>query len=620
MIPYINQYKSFFLLSWSIFLLYPTWALPVSVYGRFLIYAGLIVYFAISGFVASKWLKNVSVDKPFIIKPQNLSVKIKEHKELLVICSIAVILHLFRINMPILNLGDEALHIQGGLWVYDYLGRDWHRVLQFIFWIIVGLTFLGINKNIRGTYLQIFNTIYQKIYTKGFLIVLFLFGILYFLLLKDITYNLSLVRYAPVSRLLYLMGFLIGGITHIAPRIIQLTFYILTTIYLYRTINLFYDRKTALLAVPFYLFSPIVFHYAHLGQLTSGVTFFIVLISYHFLRYLKDRHRRDLILTSFFIGFGYLYKEDILLMFFICGSYLILYRLREKNVEIKNELKVLLISLVPVIPWMIIQRFMNWRQYKIYWDHLTSNTIFIYLQLFQIQSWMLFLLFIISIIFILIKKRNNLTIYFGFLFIAFYLFYTVDYTAPYKQHRFSVAFYPTIAIFLSQFIIYTIEKIKWKHSFKVIYFIFTIYLIVLSTNPDLGRYVFSDKTLEFPADRAMEWVKDNVKGGEKIMILKIMPTMFYCDKFDIDKSKVVFFWYELEGVSTYEGLKEYSIKNKIKYIMFPYSPDYPKGKGGDVFALFDYLKKNPTNDFIEMATFNIGNDYIFIHMIKNQKE
>ncbi len=374
---YTNQYKISFVLSWLLSIFYPTWALPVSITERFFIYSGLIIYFAISGFVVSRWLDSISINKPFIIMPQNLLNDIKDHKWLLIISIVAIGLHIPRITIPILNLGDEALHIQGGLWVYYYLGGQWHNALRFCFIIIVCLAIMGaLNKKTREFYSHIFTILRQKIHTGGILIIPLLVFIVYFISIKDINYDLSLVRYAPVSRFLYLFSFFIAGITHIAPRIIQLTFYLLTAIYLYRTILLFSDRKAALMTIPFYLFSPVIFHYAHLAQLTTGIVFFIVAIIFYFLRYLRYSDRRDLLLTTFFIGFGFLYKEDILLMLFICSSYIVLNKFKDLRGLI-GDLRILWISIVPVIPWMIIQRSVNWRQYTIHWEHFTSEVAYI---------------------------------------------------------------------------------------------------------------------------------------------------------------------------------------------------------------------------------------------------
>jgi len=625
---YINQYKLLFFLSWTVFyLIYPTWALPVSVAGRFLIYVGLMMYFTISAYFMNRWFNDLPVNKPFIVKPvgsnssrEGLLSHIKGNLWFLIICCIAIVLQIFKITSPILNLGDEALHIQGGLWVYDYLGRDWHRLLQFIFWaVVITIFILGMGRKRGATkkFSEGLNAIYQRIYSNStikylFVVILLFVFILYFLLLKDIIYELHLIRYPPVSKFLYLTSFLVSGITHVGPRVIQLIFYLLSAIYIYRTINLFCNKETSLLGASIYLFSPVAFHYAHIAQLTSGVVFFVVIISFYFLRFIKDKNNRDLILTSFFIGLGFLYKEDIFLMFFVCIAYLIFYRFRKKNTNLRTELNVLLLSLVPIIPWMIIQRFFNWRQYNVIWSHFVSLDIlsrYFHLILTQI-SWIPFLLFIISIVFIFLKKRSELSIFYGFLFIAFYLFYTADYTAKYIQHRFSIIFYPAIAVFLSQFIFNIINKIRWKHFFKIAYVVLAVYLIVSSTNPYLSTHVFADRMWKFPSDKAMRWVKDNVKDGEKILILRIMPAQFYRDKYDIDKDKIIHFWYELDEVSTPDKLKKFYNDNKISYIMFPYGPVYPID---DDRKILKYLKENPDNEFIEVARFDMGENYIYIY-------
>jgi len=614
---YINQYKWSFLLSWTVsYLVYPTWALPVSVAGRFLIYSALSVYLAISWFLVSKWVNVITVDRFFIVSPRNLSKDIKDHKWVLIISFIAFVFHIPRMTMPILNLGDEALHIQGGLWVYDYLGRGWYRSLQIIFWVVTVLLLAGIKRDVRIFYSKILTASYRRMHTRGLVITLLIFGMIYFLLAKDITYNLPLVRYPPVSRFLYLFSFLISGMTHLAPRMIQLAFYLMTGFYIYRTVGLFYDKETSLLAIPFYLFSPVAFHYSGLAQLTSGVVFFVVFISFHFMRYLINKDKRDLLIVSFFTGLGFLYKEEILLMFFICCSYLVLDSLIEKRMmDIKDELKVMLISLVPVPPWMLIQRFVNWRQYSIYGHHLTSlDTLTIYLKLILTQiSYPLFILFVVSIFFVLIYKRDRLSLFYGFLFVAYYLFYTADYTAVWRQHRFSIIFYPVIAVYMALLLDDVIKKIRWKPLLKMVLILITVYLLILSLDNRWGNQVFADKTLRFPNEEAMRWVRDNVKEGEKILVLRIMPAQFYRDKYDIDRDKIIHFWYEMDDVSTPEKLLTYITDNKIKYIMFPYSPEYPESQN---FKIFGYLKENFKNEFLEVARFNIENNYIYVYAVK----
>ncbi len=114
----------------------------------------------------------------------------------------------------------------------------------------------------------------------------------------------------------------------------------------------------------------------------------------------------------------------------------------------------------------------------------------------------------------------------------------------------------------------------------------------------------------------MKWVKENVKDGEKMIILRIMPVRFYSVKYQIPMDKIMHFWYELDEVSTYEDLKNYCLRNNIKYIMFPYSPDYPRGQFGRLYDFLNKLKENRDNEFINLARFNIGEDYIYIYSLR----
>jgi len=264
---------------------------------------------------------------------------------------------------------------------------------------------------------------------------------------------------------------------------------------------------------------------------------------------------------------------------------------------------------------MLIQRFVNWRQYSIYGHHLTSlDTLTIYLKLILTQiSYPLFILFVVSIFFVLIYKRDRLSLFYGFLFVAYYLFYTADYTAVWRQHRFSIIFYPVIAVYMALLLDDVIKKIRWKPLLKMVLILITVYLLILSLDNRWGNQVFADKTLRFPNEEAMRWVRDNVKEGEKILVLRIMPAQFYRDKYDIDRDKIIHFWYEMGDVSTPEKLLTYITDNKIKYIMFPYSPEYPESQN---FKIFGYLKENFKNEFLEVARFNIENNYIYVYAVK----
>jgi hypothetical protein len=567
----------------------------------------------------NRWLHLMPVDSPLITYPKNILDHFKNNIWLFIICSLAVFVHVRPILSPIYLVGDEALFLQGGLWIYDYLGSFWHKIVQYALWIVVGLLFIVILKKKTN---DDPNKILLSNKSSNLAIFLFVSSAIcfvYFLLLRNLPHDVSMVSYPPLYKFLYLITYLTLGINYIGPRIVQLIFYILSAVYLYRTITFFSDKETALMGASIYLFSPIVFDYAHFAELHSGVVFFIILISYYYLRFIVYQDNRGLQLSSAFIGIGFLYRRDIFLMFFICVAYLFLHKLKNRELHQRIHYKILLLSLIPIVPWLIIGKLFYWRGAWISLSRLVRfDTATAYFLMIPTQiSWIVFFLFVLSIIYVLFFEKNHVSLFWGFIFIAFYSFYASQYFGV--SHRFAMAFYPTIAIFLACFLRSISHKIRWKHSFKVIYLVLTIFLIVLCAVPEIRARMLSykdAKALYFPNEKAMTWVRDNVKNGEKIVSLHFKADLFYRDKYEINPDKIVSFWYDLqEYFPTSEKLKAFCRGNRVSYIMFPDGPSFLTGAGDKV--IFKYLKENKDNEFIEVTKFNIDKNYIYIYRLKD---
>lgn len=620
MAPLTVQYKLLFLLSWIIFyLIFPAWAFPGSIAGRAGVFFGLLIFFLLSVQFIPCWIKTLSVDKPPIVY-SDFKKYIKDSKGLFIVCFIAVILHIYPIFFPVLNMGDEALHLQDGLWLYDYIDISWHRLFQIAFWMLVGSIFLIVKLNNGTRFLtKKSNKRFKAGPTCTFLKYLYfllipVLSVVYFLLLRDIRFFPASFRYPPVSKFLYYMTYAAFGITSVGPRIVELAFSVLSAVYLYRTINLFNSKASSLIGASIYLFFPVVFTYARLGELACGTVFFISLISFYFIRFIKNDDNRDLLLTSYFIGIGFLYKEQVFLMFFICFAFLFLYKLAKLDFRKMIHFNILLLSLVPIIPWMYFAQLFSWRHYKIIWSNFRpfEGKVFTFFLHFPLDiSWVLFFLFLVSIVFVLIATRNTLTLFFGFLFIAYYFFLVLD-IGNYSP-RLYMALYPAIAVFLSQLLCGIIDKIRWKHSFKIIYAALFIYLISICTVPSLNaQFMSSDEFKKlrcFPSDEAIRWIGQNVKEGEKIVTLRILSSSFYRDKYRIDRNKIIAFTYDLNDVSTPEKLMTFYKENKASYIMFPtFSGKVP---------ILEYLNGHLGEEFIEVAKFNIDENYIYICKLKD---
>ncbi|MBI4698217.1 MAG: glycosyltransferase family 39 protein [Nitrospirae bacterium] len=617
---YTNQYTLLFFLSWVVlFLIYPVWALPVSVVARAALFFGLLTLFLAASYLMTRLFVDFPVDKPFIVIPEDFAASFRDNLWLVVVCLTAAAFHIPAILRPILIMGDEPLHLQGGLLIYDYIDFSWHRSFQIAIWALFILFLLLINaKHLNKLNLNRFAVLPDRTKKRAFICSLLFLLISYFYVLRDIPYKLMLIRYPPVSKYLYLAMYSAFGVNHIFPRFIQLLFYLLCGVYLYRTIMLFEDKRTAILGASIYLFFPVIFAYANLAETASGLNLFIFAISFYFIRYLKEADHRDLFLTSYLIGTGLLYKDPVLLMFIISLSFLVMRKFLRHDLRSLHDLKVLSLSLIFIVPWMVISKLFNTRNYTFVLSNITSlnGNLIKYLALLSSNlSWIIFALFFLSVFYVIFFKRNVLTLYFACLFIIYYLFTVSD--IAWVEPRLSMTFYPTIAVFLSLFISRGIETINRRHIFKIFYSVFTLYLIILCTVPPFNNQFLApmNKKLHYyPSKEAASWVKENIKDGEKILMLRILPFDFYLIKYGIDGNRIINLSYDISEVSTPEKLKKLTKEHNAGYIMFPYGPPYSfEGER----KIIRYLKDDNNNEFAEIAKFNIDECFIYVYKLKD---
>ncbi|MEW6599502.1 MAG: glycosyltransferase family 39 protein [Nitrospirota bacterium] len=625
MTPLITHYKILFIVSWTaLYLIFPSWALPISVKARSAVFSGLLLYFLITAYLMNRWLNALFVDKPLIIRSTNPWKLIKENVWLVIVCLIAAALHIYPILRPILIIGDETLHLKGGLWIYEYIDSSNHLFIRTAFWVLVVLFFVMSKLKVGSTtILETLKSIFRPglsgnllKYFYALLFLIFLFS--YFFLLRELPYHPILIRYPPVSKFIYLMAYSAFGINHIFPRFIQLIFYLLSAVYLYRTILMFYEKETALLGASIYLFLPVVFMYASLGELACGEIFLIITSVFYFIRFIRDGDNRDILITAYLMGTGYLYKDPILLMLVICFIFVTIVAIQKRSLHYLMNLKILSLSVLTIVPWMVISKLFNWRNYKFVLSNLTSIDGKLFKYMFLIQSnisLVIFILFVFSACYMCYRNRNYLTALFGFVFIAYYFAIVSDMAV--LSPRLSMTLYPTISVFLAIFISSMIHYVNWRHAAKFCFIVLTAYMIVIcSVYPLNKRYLNHEnkKLYYYPSENAMKWVKDNVKEGERVLTIRILSSEFYRYKYAIARDRLLDLLYDVEEVSTPEKLKEYCGQNNITYLMFPYSAAYIQD---DIrVGIFEYLKNNFNKEFIEVASFNLENMFIYIYKLR----
>jgi len=649
---YIGQYKLLFYLSWIIlYFIFPSWRF----YHIYISFTDelirlpfpseivLLTYFFAAAYVLSFCFKSLVVDGPPIAPSNNLTKYIKNNLWLFVVCSIAVVLH------ALTYLPVYAPTIKYSLWIYNFITYHWHRLFHFPvrypLWLFLFILMLVIKQKKLSAFisscLNAACALYRSNFFTKLLFMVTLAGI--FLAYTRLLPNYSgqdhyvyVAGYPPLGTFLYMVVHLLFGIKYpyLGPSLIQLSFYIAGSVFLYRTIHLFCEKETALLGSSIYLFLPIVFTYAGLGHLASGVVFFIIIISYFCLKFTRDGRSRDLILATYFISIGYLYKHDILVMFFICSAYLVFNKLRQNNFRLISSLKILSLSFLSIIPWYFIGAGAASKTDLSHVTALDSSSSYL-LMLMSQMSLPVFILFLLSIIYVFSTDRKPLPLFFGLIFISYYFLYTM--VQQQSVHRYSMALYPAISVFLALFIYDISQKVRWRHAFKIVSTVMIIYLAVLCIIPrsstKLITFKYTDFEIQsFPADEAVEWLLNNTGKDEKVLKVffggdatplrraKAVPD----DKFvnlglikNLENVNQMFASGDLGSFRQY--LKELCKKEKVSYIIFP---------GGKAFTMYPnkkyremeirkFFEEDKYDDFIVAAKFNIDDNYIYIYKLRD---
>ena len=645
---YINQYKILFLFSWiALYLIFPSWislhvnfharGLPIHNYpfARTMAILALTMYFSMSAFLMNRYFNALPVDKPFFIRISNWSENLKSNLWLVIFCCLSVILHIYSLTLVQLSFLTQ------GLWMYDFSSMYWNRLfdipIQYLFWTLIISFILIIRQKKLINFISNFASAKFSKYRSSLSIkLLFMFIIFSFFSIYSYIFpyypldkSSDLLRYPQVSHFLYLITYYAFGVSHLGPRLVQLIFNVLGAVYLYRTILLFREKETALLGATIYLFSPLIFYYASSSSLASGTVFFLTLISYYFLSFLKGKDNRDLILATYFIGIGFLYRGEVLLMFIICFSYLMLSKIKKRDWTSIIHFKILLLSLIPILPWMLKIGSLSFSyephlvQMSLF-ERLTTYALLVHTQL----SWIISGLLIVSIGFTLFAKKDDLSLFFGYSFIAYYSFFTLL-LGSLRIHRYTLAFYPAICVLLALFLYSVSKRIRWKQSFKFIFSVLIIYLIIICLIPrsssNLTTFRYTDiETQYYPIDKATDWIKNNVKNDDKILTLFMSDYRFYVERIYADKDKInqkrFIKNYGLRMIeelgNPLQDLKEFCHANEISYVMIAYPKNYLSPIYKVMTDMSKSFQENRGNDFMEAAEFNIDDNYITIYKMK----
>ncbi|MHA2220207.1 MAG: hypothetical protein ACXACY_30370, partial [Candidatus Hodarchaeales archaeon] len=318
----------------------------------------------------------------------------------------------------------------------------------------------------------------------------------------------------------------------------------------------------------------------------------------------------------------------LMIMFVICFVYLLINRALKRDLHPIIHFKILLFSLIPILPWMKIGPSIPPE-----WSHLTTvEGLSIVISMVQSQiSLIILILMIISFVFILITRRDHLSLLFGLSFIAYYLLFTIMRFGEWN-HRYMIALYPSIAVFLSLFVSRIAKKTRWKHAFTLLSLILTFYLVFISIVPrsfsNLTTWRYRDfETQYFAVDKATDWIKNETDRDAKILVLylisyKLYLERIYPDRKDIGQKEFIFRdpGYDVKKIIyPLQNLRKYCEEHNISYIMFPYGPNnlLPNARPlVETMEMTRYLFENMDDYYEKMATFSFDDNFILIYKVK----
>lgn len=560
-----------------LYIFIPFYLLPVAPIYRFVVLNLFWIYFLVN-----HWLqKKVGIgSEKFEKYPEQFSLLpfVKTHIVLFVLLLLNFVIHIYPvISRTILLAYDEPTLVQSGLGLFTRISSTFQKYsgVEFLTftktaWVILITVLIVFRKKIgifRKQAVHYFKN--QRTAKILFFLLLILSSYVYFIIIGNTAFHGSLFRYPPVSKFLYFITYSIFGIEEFAPRLIQVILGSIGAIYFHRMIFLYYSKKTAFLGTIIFLFNPLTSYFFNYAELGLGTVSIIIIISFYFIRFLKHKYAYDLLLTFFLIGIGFLYKRSILLMLVLVPFYLIAANFSYIRKNLTGMLKLLWFALTPILPFIIIMSKYTSRGYEVNLSILPAKLSQYFTLLFETHSYIIVVLFCLSLIYILVKEKNPLIFFIFTLFIGYYLFYSLD-SYPRAVDRFSLSFVPAIAVFSAVFV----RKIcrEKEYIINAAAVLFGIYLIFISTFIQLPeiqpRFVsYRNYHLEhYPIDEAMEWLNINFEDIN-ILNIDVRNIAFYRDKFEIDKHKIAGLPLEKFNELGKDELSKLIIKNNIGCLM-----------------------------------------------------
>ena len=572
-----------FLALWfGCYILYPGWLLPLSTRGRFLVYLGLLLYFSFNAWLLFHWIKEKVEWTPSLPTWLLVVRKIKEHSLLALTILLCAGLHIYSMMLPLTTGGDEDVHSTPSLMILKNIGIYSERFFHLSPYAFIGLvTLLAIIALVIFIFLG--KRLERKIaHHRRKLLILtifltFVFLAVYFYVLRNHPFNEALFKFPPLERITLIVPYSLFGVHEYVARLPSLIFSLLTAVFMFKLVGLYRDKWTATLAAVLVIFIPPYFFYSSLTYPEAGGMLFILLASFYFLRHTKTLSYEDLLFSVFFISLGVLYKRVVLVIWGVFGVYWLVSKMRgERWLSSSTYMKFVWIGLVPVIPhWITVRLFSDVHYFFDLSNWTTLKTAIQNLTILPGQATIpLFFLFAGGLIWALLKRRDNLTLYALILFAIYYIFWTSYFHIGDPRYMMSV--FPSVVILAASFLGELRNNVRWKKAVSILAVFMVGFMIYkIPVNP-VGRSFKYGSLFYFSYDEIYNYLKDNLRSKEKLGFISPITTAvgFYRYKFGLEH-KLDFVFLSEDVLSDSEATRQYFKKENIRYLLVFYPKNYP---------------------------------------------
>jgi hypothetical protein len=553
--------------------IYPVWYVPTKLIAKLLLLN--ILFLASGAFLFLKIFSTIGFSGDLT------HINFKKCPIVMIPILISVILHSIFWKIPVEVGNDIESLISPPAYflakIYAFFSVEWLHWLAIGGIILIALIFLktqSFNLN-----LLLSKKIKLVLYLTTF-VVLNIYGVMLYKLqiIEHVGKIETIIRFPPLSKFLYIAGFLIFGIQESVPRMIQFLFLISTAIYMTKLMKIWYQKIPKMAVFFIVLLFPPFFHFSNTPNLTCGVIFFFTAITYHFFKTLLRESELHYFLFAFFLIAGLLYRRLIVGIFpAILVTLLFLYvkgKINTKKFIKYLKIKILAtISAIPLYSAGIVTGVRNtaFSLTKILdFNGMISGIV----GFMKTNNIILSSIIICTLIYSLLKCKRKMTGYWLILFVSYYLWISLSGVAMFSIRYFQPVYLVLIIGFIN--FITDLYNERFPMSKKI-----SIAIIVIFVSASLYENLFSKSPFQrknltniymqiYPYDKLMIFLKNKLPMELKIYApMECEPSHFYLAKYRlVDKVHWEREMPPLEKL-TAEYITQYMENKKLDFLFLP---------------------------------------------------